>query len=137
MICLLCITSYVLNFQAYDLQVSDLNIKQIIHAYVAMLGMVLVKKLDTFCLTKPILLSTHCAVVLYFVIITYDCDITDLVVTTLLFIGFSLITDMVVMNIDSDEVESSHKEILMISQYRTADMQKLVKAILSKIITSP
>ena len=75
--------------------------------------------------------------VLYFVIITCDYDTTDLVVTTLLFIGFSLITDMVVMNIDSDEVESSHEEILMISQYRTADMQKLVKAILSKITISP
>ena len=48
-------------------------------------------------------------------------------------IGLSLITDMVVMNIDSDEVESSHEEILMISRYRTADMQKLEKAILSKI----
>ena len=100
-----------------------------------MLGMV--QKLDALCLTKSILLSTHCAVVLYFVIITCDCNITDLVVTTLLFIGFSLITDMVVMNIDSDEVESSHEEILMISQYRTADMQKLVKAILSKITISP
>ena len=54
-------------------------------------------------------------------------------VFTSLLIRFSLIIDMVVMNIDSDEVESSHEEILKISQYRTVDMQKLVKAILSKI----
>ena len=63
---------------------------------------------------------------------TCHCVITDLVFTNLL-IGFSLITDMVVMNIDSDEVESNHEEILNISQYRTADMQNLVNTILSKI----
>ena len=59
---------------------------------------------------------------------TCHCVITDLVFINLL-IGFSLITDMVLMNIDSDEVESNHEEILKISQYRTADMQNLVKAI--------
>ena len=63
---------------------------------------------------------------------TCHCVITDLVFINLL-IGFSLITDMVVMNIDSDEVESNHEEKLNISQYRTADMQNLVNTILSKI----
>ena len=66
---------------------------------------------------------------------TCHCVIADLVFTNL-FIGFLLITNMVAMNIDSDEVESSHEEILKISQYRTADMQNLVKAILSKITTT-
>ena len=36
--------SYVLSFQACGLRTSDLNIKQISHAYVALLGMVLVTK---------------------------------------------------------------------------------------------
>lgn len=48
-------------------------------------------------------------------------------------LGFSLITNMVVMNIDTSEVEPNHEEVLETGQRRALDMQKLVKAVVSKI----
>ena len=40
---------------------------------------------------------------------------------------------MVVMDIDTDAVEPNHEEVLETSQRRATDMQKLVKAVVSKI----
>ena len=48
-------------------------------------------------------------------------------------IGFSLITNMVVMNIDTDAAGPNHEEVLETSQRRAVDMQNLVKAVVSKI----
>ena len=53
------------------------------------------------------------------------------------FLGFSLITNMVVMDIDTDAAEPNHEEVLETSQRRAMDMQKLVKAIVSKITLTP
>jgi len=49
------------------------------------------------------------------------------------FLGFSLITNMVVMDIDTDAVEPNHEEVLETSKRRALDMQKLVKAVVSKM----
>lgn len=48
-------------------------------------------------------------------------------------LGFSLITNAVVMDTDTDAVGPNHQEVLETSQRRALDMQRLVKAVVSKI----
>ena len=48
-------------------------------------------------------------------------------------LGFSLITNAVVMDVDSDVAGPNHEEVLETSQRRAIDMQTLVKTVVSKI----
>ena len=50
-----------------------------------------------------------------------------------LFLGFSLITNVAVMDIDTDAKGPTHEEVLKTTESRAKEMQKLVKAVVSKI----
>lgn len=47
--------------------------------------------------------------------------------------GLSLITNMVVMDIDTDAVEPNHEEVLETSKRRALDMQRIVKTVIAKM----
>lgn len=47
-------------------------------------------------------------------------------------VGFSLITNMVIMEHDTVREEPNHKEVMETANQRAKDMQKLVKAIVGK-----
>ena len=48
-------------------------------------------------------------------------------------LGFSLVTNMVVMDVDSGAEGPNHEEVLETGRRRALDMQKLVKGVVSKI----
>ena len=45
----------------------------------------------------------------------------------------SLITNMVILEHDSDEVPPNHKEVMETADKRAKDMQKLVKRVIEKL----
>ena len=49
------------------------------------------------------------------------------------FSGLSLITNMVVMDIDTEDVEPNHEEVLETSKRRAQDMQQIVKKVITKM----
>ncbi|XP_065913782.1 purine nucleoside phosphorylase-like [Dysidea avara] len=48
-------------------------------------------------------------------------------------LGLSLITNMVVMDIDTEDVEPNHEEVLETSKRRAQDMQQIVKKVITKM----
>ena len=47
--------------------------------------------------------------------------------------GISLITNVVILEHDSDKVPPSHQEVMEAGQRRAVDMHRLVKAIIEKL----
>ena len=68
----------------------------------------------------------HIHHVTLFITIHTSCDL-------LYTAGMSLITNMVILEHDSDEVPPNHKEVMETADMRAKDMQKLVKRVIEKL----
>ena len=66
-----------------------------------------------------------------------QCGNHSLSITTISFAGMSLITNMVILEHDSDKEPPNHKEVMDTADQRARDMRKLVKCVIEKLSTLP